>query len=340
LVFEDDFETLDFNKYLTRWWYTDPNAPGCSLPSNGELQLYINHEGPPPLAATPWTVKDSVLSLTCAPASPLVDDGFGNAYAYTSGMLNSYPGFWRVYGFFEARMKMPPGAGLWPAFWLLPMDGSWPPEIDVVEWLGVEPLVRHCGNHSNSGGWHWTQDGSHAIPDGSADFHDYGVDWQMNDISFTFDGVTVATFPTPPDMHGPMYWILNLALGGWGGPPSDTTPFPASLEVDWVRVYDVNPYTDEPVPPEPQPLPPGKEYPLDNPWSAIDLTGVYQPGDRVTFNFAYDFYQVIFDGFDSYVWVRQQANLTLACVLPGRVDALGVQTPDQRGFNRGLGRRD
>jgi len=311
----------------------DPGAPGCSLPSNGELQLYVNRDGP--LTTAPWTVKDSILSLICAPCEP-TDDGFGNSYNYLSGMLNSYPSFWRVYGFFEARLKMPPGNGMWPAFWLLPMDGSWPPEIDVVEWLGREPTTRYCGVHSNAGGWHWSDGGPTPIPDASADFHNYGVDWQPNEMAFTFDGETVFSCATPADMHKPMYWILNLALGGgWAGPPDDATPWPAALEVDWVKVYESNPYAPGP---EPGP-PPGTEYALDNPWSAADLREVYQPGDRVTFNFAYDFYQVIFDGSASYVWVRQASNITLACILPGRVDALGVQSPDQRGFGRGIFRR-
>jgi beta-glucanase (GH16 family) len=334
-VFEDDFDALDWSKYLSRWWYVDAGAPGCSLPSNGEWQLYVNKDGP--LPQTPWTVADSILSLTCEPCPP-TDDGWGNTYTFTSGMLNSWPSFWRIYGFFEARMKMPPGNGMWPAFWLLPTDGSWPPEIDTVEWLGREPLTRYCGTHSNSGGWHWTQGGPFPIPDGSADFHNYGVDWQMNDMAFTFDGETVFTCATPPDMHKPMYWILNLALGGgWAGAPDDTTPFPASLGVDWVKVYDSNPYQPngggggEVIPP------PGVEYVLDNPWSAVDLQNTYKPGDRVRFNFAYDFYQTIFDGAASYVWVRQASNITLACILPGRLDMLGVSSPDQVGFSRGIG---
>jgi hypothetical protein len=321
LVYEDDFNTLDWSKYLSRWWYVDPGAAGCSLPSNGEWQLYVNRDGP--LAQVPWTVRDSVLSLSCGPVDPPIE-----GYGFLSGMINSYPGFYRTYGFFEARIKMPPGNGMWPAFWLLPMDGSWPPEIDVVEWLGREPLTEYIGTHSAIGGGNVPQGGPYPIPDGAADFHDYGVDWQLNSISFTFDGQTVVTFPTPADMHKPMYWILNLALGGgWAGPPDDTTPFPAALEVDWVRVYDSSPYADNgggnggvtPTPPS------GTNYVISNPWGAADLRAVYKPGDKVTLAFGYDELNLIRSAVDTYVWVRTNGvTLTLAVVLPGMVAELAI----------------
>jgi beta-glucanase (GH16 family) len=321
LVYEDDFDTLDFNKYLTRYWYVDPNWNGCSLPSNGELQLYVNHDGP--MTAVPWTCENSILKLTAWPISPPQD-----GYDYLSGMINSYNGFYRTYGFFEARIKMPPGNGMWPAFWLLPMDGSWPPEIDVVEWLGRDPLTEYLGTHSGIGGGNVPQGGPYPIPDGAADFHTYGVDWQLNTISFTFDGETVVTFPTPADMHKPMYFILNLALGGgWAGAPDESTPWPASMEIDWVHVYESNPYAPDSgggggdLPPL---TPPGTTYVISNPWGAADLRAVYKPGDKVSLAFGYDDLQLVRSAVDTYVWARQGVSITLAVILPGMIAELGV----------------
>jgi beta-glucanase (GH16 family) len=321
LLFEDDFDILDWNTYLSRWWYVDPAAPGCSLPSNGELQLYVNEEGP--LEASPWTVKDSILSLTASKVSPPVDDGHGNRYGYVSGMLNTYPSFYRVYGFFEARLKMPPGVGMWPAFWLLPMDGSWPPEIDVVEWLGRDPLTEYLGTHSGTGP---SQGGPYAIPDGSADFHDYGVDWQANEIAFYFDGVLVAQFPTPLDMHKPMYLILNLAIGGgWGGDPAPETVFPAALEVDWLRAYDSNPYASGGggggV---------GTVYVIPNAWASVDLRPVFKPGDVVAFDFEYAELQILSDGVDSHIWIKTTTTLTLAVIVPGHMTTMATVGPSRK----------
>jgi beta-glucanase (GH16 family) len=305
LIYSDDFEVLDWSKYLSRWWYTDPAADGCSLPSNGELQLYVNKDGP--LTATPWTVADSVLSLTAAP-----DDTYG----YLSGMLNTYGRFQRTYGYWEVRAKMPPGAGMWPAFWLLPAGGGWPPEIDVVEWLGRDPLVRYCGTHSSALGFSKsTQDGSHPIPDGSADFHTYGCDWQATTTAFYFDGQEMSTFQTLADMHSDMYFVLNLAIGGgWAGPPNADTVFPASYQVDYVKVWDVCPYGGDTPAPEPPREP--QTFTINSPWGSVDLRSTFVPGDQVILNFAYDSLEITQDKVNSWIWARNGTNLTLAVVLP------------------------
>jgi beta-glucanase (GH16 family) len=316
VVYEDDFDALDLSKYLTRWWYTPPTDPGCSLPSNGELQLYVNAEGPLYPANQPWTVKDSILSLTATP------DTSQPGFSYLSGMINTYPGFNRIYGYWEVRAKMPPGAGMWPAFWLLPYPEGWPPEIDVVEWLGREPRIAHCGTHST--GTPSTQDGSYPIPDGSADFHTYGVDWQANQITFYFDGVNNASFPTPSDMNRPMYAILNLAIGGgWAGPPDADTVFPASFDVDYLKVWDICPYDPTEKPPIKPPEGTGQTFVIDNPWSAVDLRGTFGVGDTVALRFHYDDLFVLIDPTSTQVWARTGASMTLAVILPVRVTRLG-----------------
>jgi beta-glucanase (GH16 family) len=158
---------------------------------------------------------------------------------FTSGMIASHDKFSQRYGWFEARIRMPVGRGLWPAFWLLPANRTWPPEIDIMEHKGRIPnriwMTLHMPQpgtwRSKSAGGEW------AGPDFTAGMHSFAVEWEPNAIRWYVDGterhrVEKAT----PDV--PMYVIFNLAVGGdWDGNPDAGTRFPAEMWVDWVRVY-------------------------------------------------------------------------------------------------------
>ena len=169
---------------------------------------------------------------------------------YTSARLKTLGRKQFRYGRFEARMKMPTGRGLWPAFWLLganfPSVG-WPRsgEIDVMEYRGQEPSIVHGSLHGPgySGGAAITR--KYTLPDGrlDADFHVYRVDWTPRDIRFYIDDTIyhiVAKGDQPGDwvFDHEFFIILNLAVGGnFIGPPDAATVFPQTLLVDWVRVY-------------------------------------------------------------------------------------------------------
>ena len=168
--------------------------------------------------------------------------------AYTSGLIQSYQHFSQMYGYFEARMKIPSGQGFWPAFWLLPDPDNWPPEIDVMENLGNAPstiyFTNHWGtNYPRPGGSHAGQNGgSYNGPDMSADFHTYGVQWTPTAVIWFVDGVertrVTSNVPTSGNGFTGMYMIANLAVGGdWPGAPNASTPFPSQLEIDYVRVF-------------------------------------------------------------------------------------------------------
>jgi beta-glucanase (GH16 family) len=173
--------------------------------------------------------------------------------AYTSARITSRGKFARAYGRFEARLKLPAGRGLWPAFWLLGADintVSWPAcgEIDVVESRGAQPWRVSAAAHAPgySGGSALT--GAYETPDRarfSDDFHLYAVEWDPDQLRFFVDGIlyhTVRSTRLPagapwPYQH-PFFVLLNLAVGGaFGGPPDDTTPFPQALIADHIRVY-------------------------------------------------------------------------------------------------------
>lgn len=174
---------------------------------------------------------------------------------YTSGRINTRGLFSQKEGRFEARMKLPTGRGLWPAFWLLGNNLStvgWPAcgEIDIMEYRGQEPGIVHGSAHGPgySGGNARTR--SYTLPNGGrfdTGFHVFAVEWKTNQITYLVDGtpyfvVTPSSLPSGTSwvFDQPFFVILNLAVGGnYVGPPDASTVFPQTLLVDYVRVYQV-----------------------------------------------------------------------------------------------------
>jgi beta-glucanase (GH16 family) len=173
--------------------------------------------------------------------------------AYTSARLITRDRLEVAYGRVEARLKLPRGAGIWPAFWMLGADldaVGWPQsgEIDIIENVGREPGTVHGTIHGpgysgGSGIGH-----GYDLPGGGAfadDFHIFTVEWRPDEIRWFVDGVPVFTV-TPEDIpsgtewvyNHPFFLILNVAVGGnWPGPPDESTTFPQTMLVDYVRVY-------------------------------------------------------------------------------------------------------
>lgn len=153
------------------------------------------------------------------------------------------------YGWFEARVKLPKGKGLWPAMWLKRSDKANSQEIDVFELVDptAERLAFHLhGGNNGSTPWDWTTDegkgrkfyepGKGSLAD---DFHVFAVDWQPGWVRWYVDGKLVQECNDKarvPD--GAMYLLFNFAVSGsWPGNPDATTPFPAELLIDWVKVW-------------------------------------------------------------------------------------------------------
>ncbi len=243
ISFREEFDNLDIwnghsGRWATNFWWSPTYGPGSTLPNNGEQQWYINANYAPTASVRPWTVDDGVLSLTASRADPALSSHI-NGYKYTSGTLNSFHSFSQTYGYFEMSAKLPAGQGLWPAFWLLPASGvTPPPELDIVEVLGKDPGTVHTALHRIDKGVYADIGGEAHVGSTSDRFHTYGVDWSPTKITWYFDGRAIAQTPTSSDMHQPMYMIVNLALGGnWGGNVDASTPLPAKMEIDYIRVY-------------------------------------------------------------------------------------------------------
>ena len=159
------------------------------------------------------------------------------AIQYQSGRVVTWNHFSQLYGYFEARIKFPPGAGMWPAFWLLENSG-WPPEIDIVEWVGKDPLWSHLTYHWNPGTGH-VGDGTGVKADvpWSDGWHTWGVDWTPGQVVWYVDGVEKKRLANAYITAKPNYILINLTLGGaWGG-PVDNSKIPAQMLVDYVRVW-------------------------------------------------------------------------------------------------------
>ncbi len=178
-------------------------------------------------------------------------DGIGRDY--TSARLKTQGPFSQTYGRFEARLKLPFGQGLWPAFWMLGTDISsagWPAcgEIDIMENIGREPGIAHGTLHGPGYSGAAGPGAAFSLPAGQrfADaFHVFAVEWEREVVRWYVDGQlyetqTAASLPAGSRwvFDHPFFLLINVAVGGsWPGSPDATTVFPQQMLVDYVRVY-------------------------------------------------------------------------------------------------------
>lgn len=249
LSFADEFDTLslwngDNGTWDSNFWWGAPN--GSTIARNGELQWYIDTDFGPTSAVNPFSVENGVLTITAAKAPgeirPYIAD-----YEYTSGLLTSYESFEQTYGYFEIRADMPDGQGMWPAFWLLPADGSWPPELDVIEMKSQEQNTLIHTVHTAETGNH-TMINSTVNVSGTEGFHTYGVLWTEDEIVWYFDDIAVSRAETPADMHDPMYMLVNLAVGGIAGTPDASQDTLGEIQIDYIHAYALDALHSTPMP--------------------------------------------------------------------------------------------
>ncbi|ARR52414.1 glycoside hydrolase [Rhizorhabdus wittichii DC-6] len=204
-----------------------------TLRGNGEEEIYVDPQlkgtGATELGLNPFRIADGVLTIT---ASDMPADAKGALwnYDYMSGAITTRDVWSQTYGYFEARLELPDEKGAWPAFWLMPTDGSWPPEIDIMEAYGTEQTVQTL--HTKETGAH-TQSYTKTFVDGATSgMHSYGLLWTEDSLTWYIDGTAVKTAPTPDDMHKPFYMILNLAVTS-----GTTGSLLADYKIDYVRAY-------------------------------------------------------------------------------------------------------
>jgi beta-glucanase (GH16 family) len=246
LTWSDDFDGAAGSPPDASKWAHETGGSGWG---NNELEYYTDSTSNAALDG------NGHLVITARQENPAGYNCWYGSCQYTSARLNTAGEFTQQYGRFEARIQIPRGQGLWPAFWLLGDNigsAGWPQcgEIDAMENIGKEPGTVHGSMHGPgySGGNPLT--GSYTLPNGAAfadGFHTFTIDWAPDSVTFYVDGVQYEQH-TPADTNGnqwvfdhPFYIIMNVAVGGdWPGSPDGTTSFPQQMVVDYVHVYAWN----------------------------------------------------------------------------------------------------
>jgi beta-glucanase (GH16 family) len=246
----DDPSTIG-TRWQTNYGYAGDGLNSFTLPQNGEQQIYtsagFHGTAGAPLGLNPYAFGGGVLSLKATPVSDAQAAQMWG-YRYSSGMIQST--FTQTYGYFEVRAELPHGQGLWPAFWLL---GEQNKEIDVLEGLGSDTKVAYNALHSP-----WNPALGNASFNPYADgFHEYGVMWKPDSLTYYVDGTPVWQTANPGDLNSPMKMIVNLAVGGnWPGSPDGSTPWPAEMKIDYVKAWSLpDPNYHPPVDSGPAPTP-------------------------------------------------------------------------------------
>lgn len=175
----------------------------------------------------PFKIDRGALTITArqAPKS-IVGPG-----AWASGLLHTKASFSQQYGYFEMRASTPADRGAWPAFWLLPTRGGWPPELDVMEGTGTTDLYHAL--HTKQTGVYEGQLVHSVQPGMTTGFHTYGALWEPGKISFFYDGKLIATRDTPGDMHQPMYLLVDLAIHN----AANIVTTDKTMTIDYVRAF-------------------------------------------------------------------------------------------------------
>jgi beta-glucanase (GH16 family) len=238
LVWHDEFDLPAID--LTKWEY-EVNGWGGG---NNELQYYTARD-------TNSFIENGVLVIQALHETYTGPDGTRD---YTSARMRTLnKGDWN-YGRFDIKAKLPFGKGLWPAIWMLPSDwiyGGWAAsgEIDIMELLGHEPnkvygTLHYGGEYPNNvmSGTSFTLQQNYFFND----FHFFTLEWDTTEFRWYVDGIQYqaqtnwwtsnGTYPAPFDQR--FHILLNVAVGGnWPGNPDQTTIFPQTMTVDYVRVY-------------------------------------------------------------------------------------------------------
>jgi beta-glucanase (GH16 family) len=246
-VWQDDFnQPLGSGPDPTRWTY----ELGDNGWGNAELETYTDSRQNSFVAADPDATDGKVLVIR-AQRDPAAKGGYTSARIITQGRFST------TFGRIEARMKLPRGQGVWPAFWMLADSITtlhWPAcgEIDIMEVPGHEPGKLHGTIHGPGYSGQHGITKSTTLPPGASlsdAYHVYAVEWSPGKIEWLLDGrvfhtCTPASLPAGTKWvfdNGPFYLLLNLAIGGhWPGYPDATTTFPQELRIDYVRVYPLS----------------------------------------------------------------------------------------------------
>lgn len=256
LTWSDEFNTADGTQPdPSKWTYdlgdgTSAGSPGWG---NAELESYTNN-------TQNVVIQGGNLAITARVSTDASLMCNGTVCGYTSGRIHTQGKFSQTYGRFEARIKIPSGSGVWPAFWMMGeqfTQANWPQygEIDVMENAGSMGNEVRGSIHGPGGSATYTDNGLSG-PDDLATgnfsdaFHVFAMEWDVGTISFFVDSTKYYTVTTAevtavgqgatwPFDNDPNFILLNFAVdsGNFGDPPNAQTVWPQQMLVDYVRVY-------------------------------------------------------------------------------------------------------
>ncbi len=221
LTFNEDFNGTSLDRTVWRSDYF-PNG------GNGEMQQYVSDN-----SHNNYILQNGMMQITARKETL-------NGQPYTSGIIHTKSRFLQKYGYFEIRAQIPAGKGYWPAFWLLPDQDDWVPEIDVMEILGDQPGTTYMTLHYYNASRAYVQtQGVYTGPDCSTGWHTFAVDWEPTALTWYVDGIErFHTTDTSAIPSVPLYPIANLAVGGnWPGAPNGSTAFPGDYNIDYIRAW-------------------------------------------------------------------------------------------------------
>lgn len=246
----------DFNKFDPSTWNTRLETPKKTYRNSDCFFLKRN-----------VVIEDGYLVLMTKREPLKLKDASGNlrSLKYTSGLVNSFKKFRQKYGYFEARIKLPSGRGLWPAFWLMP-DRTLDPSLEFEHGMRSTRIVNDSEKFINGKGMEidimeylteWNRKKFHIAAhwDGYADdlksfrtfykpdkkfsddFHTYGVYWDEGILIWYFDGKEINRLESPRVSDVPMYLILSTNVGGWATWRVERDKLPEQTLIDYVRVW-------------------------------------------------------------------------------------------------------
>jgi beta-glucanase (GH16 family) len=209
LVFNASFggSTLNTSTWQTCYPWAKSGAGCTNFGNSQEEEWYLPSQD---------VVSNGALHLvaTATPTRGTTQSGAPKTYPYTSGMVTTHSSFNFTYGYVQVVAQVPGGVGTWPALWLLPTNGSWPPEIDIMENWGLATQM-HCtviwGSSSNKQQSVTVVNSTSNLTSG---WHTYGLLWEPGSLTWYLDGQVVATYTGSQVPSQSMYFLANLAIDG------------------------------------------------------------------------------------------------------------------------------
>jgi serralysin len=254
LTFEDTFsgDHLDIwnplanpnGRWKTNLISGEQSGPGAyssrTLAPNADKQIWVDPTftgtSGTPLNLDPFSISNDGLTIKAWPTPADMKPKLWG-FSYLSGMISTQKSFAQRYGYFEMTAEWPGGKGAHPGFWLVPTDGSWPPELDIAEEVGDTDVAYFTVHYAGPDGKPLQDAGKITHADSQNRFTRFGMLWTPQVIAWYQDDKLIRTIRNP-GVNKPCYILATLEIGGiWPGDPDATTAWPMQWKIKAIRAY-------------------------------------------------------------------------------------------------------